>query len=95
MSRREKRQRGHSSIKQAQRDNERKLLNLIKTVNREGHRFRPVTMSAAWWNALDRLQTKGLVRFSRSRTVRWSAGYVAVSVGVGGVTEKRRRRHSA
>ncbi len=95
MRRRGKR-RGHSSIKQAQRENERRLLNLIETVNREGHRFWPTTLSPAWWNALDRLQTKGLVRYSRSRTRRWSIGYVAVGVGVGGVTEKRRRRrHSA
>lgn len=75
-------------IQKAKRDNERKLLLRIKQLNRRGEEYRPYLASIAGFNALDRLQEKGLVRFAR---VGWCGGYIATAPSVVKAWRKARR----
>lgn len=68
-------------IKAAMRQNERELLTSIKRYNRNGQAWSNgvayFTMSTAWWNALKRLEAKGLVEYKKFKYCR---GYWATSI---------------
>jgi len=50
-------------IKQLQRQNEIAMRSVIRTANREGRPYSPMGLNTAMWNALERLKTKGEVRW--------------------------------
>lgn len=64
-------------IRAAQRENERALLRVIKSAATSWRgSFWPGRMRTAWWNALERLEAKGRVRYSRAKM-----GYVVTRKG--------------
>jgi len=67
----------------AQKAMEKRVLSYIKTLNRRGEFYTPMLPSVAWWNALDRLRAKGLIRYFKPRNgFPYPRGYVSTVFGV-------------
>jgi hypothetical protein len=67
----------YEKIRKAMLDNERKVLTRIKQANREGNVYLMSFLnSKSNWNALGRLQDKGLVKYKKQRLY---GGYVATA----------------
>jgi len=65
-------------VRAAQKDNERWLLRRIKSVNRTGALYNPTCLlTTPGFNALDRLEARGLVKF---RKYIFISGYIATAL---------------
>lgn len=63
--------------REAQMAMEKRVLDHVKSLNREGRLYKPLLPGMPWWNAMDRLEAKGLLRFYKTRSVYGPSGYIA------------------
>lgn len=69
---REQKPSAHERIRTAMAQNERDVMTMVRRVNKNGELYRPMFLTVAWSNALDRLVDKGRIEYVRRK---WVGGY--------------------